>query len=145
METVSSNKPPIWFWVVSIIALIWNGLGVNAYLQQAYNTTAHRAMYTGEQLMVLDKTPSWATAAFAIAVFAGLIGCIGLLMKKKWAKTLFLLSLLGILIQLSHSVFMVKMYQLLSLPQNIMSFSIPIVAFLLYYIARKSEARGWLS
>lgn len=145
METVSSNKPPIWFWVVSIIALIWNGLGVNAYLQQAYNTTAHRAMYTGEQLMVLDKTPSWATAAFAIAVFAGLIGCIGLLMKKKWAKTLFLLSLLGILIQLSHSVFMVKMYQLLSLLQNIMSFSIPIVAFLLYYIARKSEARGWLS
>lgn len=145
METVSSNKPPIWFWVVSIIALIWNGLGVNAYLQQAYNTTAHRAMYTGEQLMVLDKTPSWATAAFAIAVFAGLIGCIGLLMKKKWAKSLFLLSLLGILIQLSHSVFMVKMYQLLSLPQNIMSFSIPIVAFLLYYIARKSEARGWLS
>ena len=145
METISTNKPPIWFWVVSVIALIWNALGVNAYLQQAYNTTAHRTMYTPEQLMVLDKTPAWATAAFAIAVFAGLLGCIGLLLRKKWAKMVFLASLLGIIIQLIHSIFLAKMYQLLSLPQNIMSFSIPVVAFLLYYIAKKSEARGWLT
>lgn len=144
MELSAVNKPPIWYWLVSVAALLWNGLGVNAYLQQAYNTRTYRTLYTPEQLMVLDKTPAWVTAAFAIAVFAGFLGCIGLLLRKKWSKTLFLVSFIALLVQMIHGVFMVKMYQLFTLPQNIMSFSIPVVAILLFYIAKKSEENGWL-
>ena len=47
---------------------------VNAYLQQAFNTESHRAMYTQEQLDIVANTPTWVTAAFAIAVFAGFFG-----------------------------------------------------------------------
>jgi hypothetical protein len=49
-----------------------------------------------------DNKPAWATAAFAFAVFAGLFGSIGLLMRKKWTTALFLISLIGILI---HQVY----------------------------------------
>ncbi|MDH5412635.1 MAG: hypothetical protein OEW87_00730, partial [Flavobacteriaceae bacterium] len=83
-------KPPMWFWIIGVIALIYNGMGINAYLQQAYNTESFQAMYSAEQLELIAMTPAWATAAFAIAVFAGFLGCIGLLLRKKWAKSLFL-------------------------------------------------------
>ena len=36
--TTSINKPPVWFWVVCVLALIWNGLGVMAYLGRAFAT-----------------------------------------------------------------------------------------------------------
>lgn len=82
MTVNSTQKPPIWFWIVAIIGLIWNGMGVNHYLQQAYNTESFRNMYTQEQLDIAANTPSWVTAAFAIAVFAGFLGFVYSSKKK---------------------------------------------------------------
>ncbi len=141
----ATAKPPIWYWLVSLIALIWYGLGVFYYLSQAYNTPYYRSMYSPEQLVVVDKMPAWATAAFAVAVFAGLIGVIGLLLRKNWAKTLLLISVLGIVAQYIYNVFIGKMYELFSVTENVRYFIIPIIAYLLYYIATKIQRKPWYS
>ena len=86
-------KPPTWFWVVSVIALLWNLMGVYNYLYQAFNQVAILESLDQAQREVFEGTPAWATAAFALAVFTGLIGSIGLLLRKKWAKPLFVVSL----------------------------------------------------
>ena len=86
------TKPTVSFWIISVIALVWNLMGVSQYIQQAYNTDSFRAMYTAEQLEMMDATPAWSTAAFAIAVFAATFGCVSLLLRKKWAYMLFLIS-----------------------------------------------------
>lgn len=140
---MSKAKPPIWFWIISALALMWYVLGVYYYLQQAYNTAFYRSMYTPEQLMVVDKMPAWATAAFAIAVFAGLFGVIGLILRKQWAKTLFLISVLGIVLQYIYNVFIGKMYELFSITENVRYFIIPIIAYLLYYITSKAQTKSW--
>ena len=75
-------------------------MGVSQYIQQAYNTESFRAMYTSEQLLLMDATPVWATAAFAIVVFSAALGCISLLLqKKKWAYSLFVISFIAIIVQ----------------------------------------------
>ena len=79
---MSTTKPPIWYWIISVIALVWNGMGVNAYLQQAYDTESYRTMYTQEQLDIAANLPAYITAAFAIAVFGGTLGSILLLLRK---------------------------------------------------------------
>ncbi len=38
MTTSTRARPPIWFWIVSILALLWNLLGVMAYLAQVNMT-----------------------------------------------------------------------------------------------------------
>jgi hypothetical protein len=38
-------------------------------------------------------------AAYAIAVWGGALGCVGLIMKKRWAKGALLASLLGLIAQ----------------------------------------------
>lgn len=139
MSNSTSNKPPIWFWVVSVIALVWNGMGVNAYLQQAYDTEAYRAMYTEEQLEIAANMPSWVTAAFAIAVFAGALAAIGLLLRKSWSVKLWLLSLLAVIVQMGY--ILINGYAS-SIGMTIM---IIILAFFFVWFARKSEANGWLS
>ena len=91
------NKPSMGFWVISIVAFIWNAMGVNAYVQQAYQTDSFKAAYTAEQLEIMSRLPSWYTAVFAVAVFASLLGCIFLLLRKKLAVTLFKLGLLAVI------------------------------------------------
>ena len=139
MTNSSTNKPPIWFWIVSVIALIWNAMGVNAYLQQAYNTESYRAMYSEEQLEIASNMPAWVTASFAIAVFAGALASIALLLRKKWASPLWFISLIAVILQMG--------YILINGYQTNMGMAIMIIVFVFIFVwfSRMSASKGWLS
>lgn len=136
--TTNSNKPPIWFWIVSAIALLWNAMGVAQYIGQAYKTERWRAAITDEQFEAISNMPMWLTAAFAIAVFAGVIGSLGLLLRKKWAYSLLLLSLIAVLAQMSY--ILTQGYA-----EN-MGMTISIIAFAIFLVwfSKKSKAKGWI-
>ena len=139
----SSTKPPVWFWVISVIALLWNLMGVNAYLQQAYRTEAFTSMLTAEQIEMVNSTPAWATGAFAIAVFGGALGAIALLLRKIWAKQLFLLSILGILVQLIYLLFLSDVIEMFGLP--VMPILALIVLLICLWYTNRSITKGWVS
>ena len=101
----NSNKPNPLFWIVGVIALVWNLLGVFAYIMQAYQTDSFKAMYEPEQLEIITNMPAWATAAFGIAVFGGALGSLVLLLRKKLANMLFMLSFIGIIVQFIYNFF----------------------------------------
>ncbi|MCB0383443.1 MAG: hypothetical protein KDD05_09145 [Psychroserpens sp.] len=137
-------KPPVWFWIVAVVARIWNAMGVMQYLGQAYNTESFRSQYTAEQLEMLSNTPSWAIAAFAIAVFAGLIASVLLLLKKKVAYTMFLISLIGVIVQLYHNLIVVKSVDIYGPAAVVMSVMIIGFAILLLLFSKYSIKKGWL-
>ena len=103
MMANSTNKPTTAFWVIAVVALISNLMGVMAYLGQAYMTDEALAALPEAERAINENYPAWATAAFAIAVFGGAIGCILLLLRKKMATTLFIVSLIGILVQMIYN------------------------------------------
>lgn len=141
----SINKPNAGFWVISIIGLIWNAMGANQYIQQTYQTDAFKAMYTEEQLTMIQNSPSWAVGAFAIAVFGGLLGCIFLLLKKKLAKTLFLISLIGIIVQMIYNLFMTSALEVYGPGGIIMPIMILVIGVFLLWFSKNTIAKGWLS
>ncbi len=103
------TKAPIWFWVVGVVALLWNGIGVLAYLQQVTMSAAQFAALPELQQDLLSTQPFWVTAAFAIAVFAGFVASICWLLQKRVTVRLFLLSLLAVVVQFS-SYFIIDGY-----------------------------------
>ena len=140
MSDESMNKPPIWFWIVSVLALIWNGLGVMAYLARAFTTEEMIAALPEEQRAeFLVEYPTWYTAAFAIAVFAGTLGCLALILRKKWAYGLFILSVLGAIIQ--H----VYLFMNVDMQSVIMPIMIIVVCVFLIWFAKSATARGWIA
>ncbi|NNL00990.1 MAG: hypothetical protein HKP39_01810 [Eudoraea sp.] len=146
MSEKSTTKPPVWFWIVSILALLWNLMGVMAYLGQAYMTEEMKAEYTSEQLALMESTPAWITAAFAIAVWGGLLGCLALLLRKKWAKPLLILSLIGILVQMAYSFFMTNAAEVYGQVQGIITpLLVIIIGIALVQFARITEKRNWIS
>lgn len=136
--TKSSIKPPVWFWIISVLGLIWNGMGVDQYLGQAYKTERWQSLMSPEQIELAQNLPAWYTACFALAVFGGTLGCIALLLRKKWAYLLFFLSLIAVIIQMSYITFSLKM-------SNPMTPIIIIVALFLVWYSKKAIAKGWIS
>ncbi len=138
--TNSSTKPPVWFWIVSVLALIWNGMGVMAYLARAYATDEMIAALPEEQQAeFLVEHPTWYTAAFAIAVFAGALGCIALLLRKKMAYILFVLSGLSAIIQ--H----IYLFMNVDIPSMVMPIMIIVVCLFLIWFSKNSISKGWIS
>ncbi|WP_372754954.1 hypothetical protein [Mariniflexile sp.] len=132
------TKPPISFWIVSVIALFWNIMGVIQYLSQAYQTESWRASLTNEQYEMVINFPSWLTAAFAIAVFSGVFGSLGLILRKKWAYGLLLISLIAVIVQMGY-VLSQQYYDGIE-----MTISIILFAIFLVWFSKKSIAKGWL-
>ncbi|MBL4876095.1 MAG: hypothetical protein JKY10_06335 [Cohaesibacteraceae bacterium] len=90
------------FWIISVIALMWNGMGVvNYFMQLDAGIVATMSEF---QQQFINTRPAWATGGFAIAVFGGTLGCIGLLLRMKLAIHVLLISMAGIVLQLVHSV-----------------------------------------
>jgi hypothetical protein len=145
MNLHTSTKPPIWYWIISILALLWNIMGVLNYLNKAYNTQGFREQYTNEQLEILLNTPAWVTAAFALGVFGGVIGSVALLLRKKWAYYLFLISLLGVIIQMIHNLFIIKSIDFYGPSAAIMTAMIIGFSLLLVWFSKKSISKDWIS
>jgi hypothetical protein len=91
--------------MVSTLGLGWNIIGAVAYLGQAYMPIATLEQMSQAERQLFESQPVWVTAAFAVAVWGGTLGCLLLLFQKKIAKPVLLVSLIGILIQTSHSFF----------------------------------------
>jgi hypothetical protein len=147
--TNSMNKPPIWFWVISVIALLWNAMGVMAYLADAYMTDEMISQMNERQqaFQALDM-PAWYTACYGLAVFCGLLGCIFLLMRKSWAKPMFVISFIAVLGQVLHNYVLNDIYANMKLSPNTfelsMAIAIAVVAILLILFARGSARNGWI-
>ena len=141
----TTDKPKAAFWIIAVIALIWNSMGVYAYLQQQYNTEAFQNEITPEQLEMVYATPSWAIAAFALAVFGGLLGSLALLLRKKVANILFTISLLGILAQMTYNFFLSNSTEAYGPGDMIMPIMIVVIGIFLFMSSKSSINKGWLN
>jgi len=141
----STNNPGIDFWIIGIVALIWNLMGVFAYLQQAYMTEEDLMALPVAEQALHENVPAWVTGAFAIAVFGGALGCILLLMRKKMASMVFLISLVGIIVQMSYNIFMSKAVDVYGPGDMIMPAMVILIGIFLFWYAKKNTATGILS
>lgn len=140
----NTNKPSILFWIIGVIALIWNGLGVMAYIGQAYMTDEVLSQLPQGEQDFYNNIPAWVTAAFAISVFAGLFGSLELLLRKKWASPLFLLSLLAVLAQQAYNFFMQDYIELTG-SRMIMPAVVLIVCVFLVLFTNAQKQKGVLT
>ena len=97
-ETTSmTTRTPWYLWVVGIVAALWNGFGCYDYVMTQTNRDQwfEQMGMTPDQLAYFNAMPSWTHAAWAIGVWGGLLGAILLLLRRKVAVPVFVLSFLG--------------------------------------------------
>ena len=97
-STDSTRKVPISFWVVAGLGVVWNGFAVAAYWLTATHDQQTMAQTPPEMALALAQTPSWAIAAWGLAVVAALVGSLLLVFRRKQAVLAFAASLAGLLV-----------------------------------------------
>lgn len=134
---------PKWYTPVAVVALLWNLIGVAAYLFDVTMSPEAIARLTPAQRALYEGRPLWFVAAYAIAVWFGTAGALGLVLRKRWARGLLLASLLGLLVQdmalLTRPEFQAAGGAVLGLQGTVL-----VVAILLVVFTRKAEANGWI-
>jgi len=139
-----SPKPPIWFWIVSVLALLWNLSGVANYLMQAFATPEMLAAMPEHQREYMEQTPTWVIACFALAVWGGTIGSILLLIRKKSAYLVFVISLVGVIGQVSYSLIFSNAIDVYGPSGLVLPILIVGIGLYLVYFAKKGQMKGWL-
>jgi len=146
MSDEVNRKVPTSFWIVAGAATVWNLIGLMIYYQQMTVSPEVLAQsLTPEQVEFLTSTPKWATSAYAMAVNAGLLGSILLLLRKAWAVPLYGLSLAAIIVQDVHGFLLANGLQVwgtgaLVLPAIVLSIAVGLLIY-----SRNAKARGTIS
>lgn len=127
------------FWIIGVVALIWNILGVLNFFMQMF--TEDVSAFPEWWRAVVESRPMWATVAMAIAVFGGALGCILLLLRKSAAFYLFVVSLLGTIVTMTHAIGVGDPGPRQIIEAFVMSI---VVAALLIWYSKRAEGKGWI-
>lgn len=129
------------FWVIGVVALIWNAMGgLNFIMQLDPSAVAARSE---TERTIIDGRPLWATAGFAIAVFGGAIGSILLMLRKSGAYHVFIASFVGVIVTITHTIGLRINFSFFELVlMVVMPFA--VAAFLIWY-SKWAQGRGWNS
>jgi hypothetical protein len=92
----SARTTPVHLWIVGILSLLWNLIGVTDYVMTQTRNETWVAMMTAEQLAWFDAAPAWSQAAWALGVWGALLGSVLLLARSRYAVHAFGLSLAGL-------------------------------------------------
>lgn len=139
------SATPRWFTVVAVLALLWNLLGCTAFVMDLMMTPEAVAKLSAEQQVLDSMRPMWAVFATGTAVIGGALGSLGLMMKKRWATMLLVLSLLGVIAQDYGLFFVVDGVALGGMTVVVLQGCVLLIAIGLVMLSRKAAARGWLS
>lgn len=145
MVEETNKQAPKWFMVVAAVLLVWNLIGVMAYIAQVMMSPESLAALPDEQRQIIENTPAWATAAFAIAVNFGALGCLLLLLRRNLAGLFLQLSLAGVVVQMFHAFFMTKSFEVYGPGGLVMPVLVLVIAIYLVLLAARAKAHRWTS
>ena len=144
-DDTNGGGPPRSFYVIAGVALVWNLLGVMAYIMQVTMSPEALGALPDAERMLIENIPAWVTAAFAIAVNGGALGALLLLLKKALSIPVLIASLLGVIVQMYHSFFIANAIEVYGPGGMIMPIMVIVISIFLVWYSRDAKAKGWIS
>lgn len=139
MTNTMKNKLPVWYWLVSGVALVLALANLSAFLKLFTHYLA-----ISDEARALGLLPVWSLCVFALASMAGVFGCAGLLFKKKWAVKVFVVYLIAMTVQQIY----LAGFSIASdyIPGPIGVVLVPILAIsLLLWFTHSAASKNWLT
>jgi hypothetical protein len=144
-QATSSGRTPWHLWVVGVLSVLWNSIGAYDYLMTQTQNEAYMSSFTPEQLEYFYGFPSWVVAFWALAIWSSVLGSILLLLRKKLAAGVFLVSFVSMVVTTIYNFGLSNGLEVMGDPFSLVfSALIFLFALLLYIYARAMMNRGVL-
>ena len=138
------GKIPTWFRVVAVAGLLWELFGVAMYLMHVGILPNDTSQMSEAERSLMASSPTFVTALFAIGVFAGAIGALGLVMRRRWARPVLIVSLVAVVLQFGSWLLLTDAIAVVGPTVFVMPLIIVLVALALVWLAGMAGQRGWL-
>ena len=145
-STVTDGGTPKHLWIIGVLALLWNAGGAFDYLMTQTENEGYMSNFTPEQLEFFYGFPTWLVAFWALAVWGGVLGAVLLLMRKKLAVPVFLVSFVCMVVTAIRNYWFADgMEAMGGGVALVMSILIFFFALFLWLYARAMASRGVLT
>lgn len=141
---MANVKAPASLRVIGWIALFWNLVGVVMFIMQTGLTPEQVAAMPPERQVIYEAMPSWLTVAYAVGVFGGVLGALGLLMRKRWAVAVFAASLLAVVANMVGIYVHTPAWEISGVAGLPLGVLLIVIAGFWFWYARRARARGWI-
>ena len=141
MDEAIQSPAPRWFTLAAIAAVLFELAGCAVFAMQMAVDPAALPL---DQRAMWDAAPMWMLVAYGVAVAAGLIGAILLLMRRRLAEKLLLVSFVAVLVQFSALLLVPTLRNLTTSDDLFLPFLIIVVSYSVWHFARRARASGWL-
>jgi hypothetical protein len=141
-----TGRTPWHLWAVGTIALLWNCVGAFDYVMTETKNAAYMSGFTPEQLAYFYAFPAWVVAAWAIAVWGGVLGALLMLLRKRLAVSVFLVSLIALSATCIYNYGLSNGLEVAGDAGSVaFTAVIYVIALALYFYSRAMQKRGALS
>jgi hypothetical protein len=130
-----------WYLPAAVASMLFMAFGCIMYLM---HVLADPAVMPLEQRAAYEAEPLWVTTAYAIAVWIGLAGAVMLVLRKKLAEPLLMVSLAAVLIWLAGLLLVTGLRENMSANDLIVAIVVTALTWTIFWFARHSRQRGWL-
>ena len=131
-----------WFKFAAIASFLFMALGCAMYLM---HVTADPASLAADERAAYEAVPAWAMGAFAIATWGGALGALLLVLRRRLAEPLLLLALAAVIVWLAAFFLVPSLRDAISTNDLVVPVVVTIVTWTIFWFARHSRQRGWLS
>ena len=97
-----------------------------------------------DQRQALEAEPKWVSLAAGAAVLTGLAGALLLVLKRRSAESLLMLSLIATFVWLAGLFATPLLRQSMSTNDAAVALVVALISWTIYWFARHSRQRGWL-
>lgn len=144
MNYSASVKPPVLYWIVAVLALLWMLFGVFAWLMDFMMSEAMLETMTEAQQQIYAARPQWLFIVYAVAIFSGFLGAIGLLLRKSWSTVMFTISLIAVVVQFGYTFTAMNALEVLGASALAFPIMIFAIAVFLLWFSIQAGKRGWI-
>lgn len=97
MNDTPASRPPIHFWIVAVLTVLWNAVGAFDFLATQIQLESYMSAFSEEQLAYFYGIPTWAVVTWGVATWGAFLGSLAMLVRLGWAYHLFIVSLVAML------------------------------------------------
>jgi hypothetical protein len=135
---IGGTATPAHLWVVGIVTLAFNAMGIVSYLTTKLGMLAEMGL-TPEQIAFMESYPAWISAFWALGVWGAFAGSVLVLLRSKWAVAAMAVATVGLVGTTLGNYVVLDVPAAMQAPALDVTIWV-VTLFLLFYARRMAQA-----